>query len=253
MPLGLGGQQAENLSGTMMSTITVESMDGEPVNRDGGGLSPQIAARVYDRIGRLQDTQGPFERPALDRLIATGRFETATSVFELGPGTGSLAHRLLSDHLPPTCTYLGVDVSMRMVELTRRRLAAFADRARVVHTDGTLPLPAPDRSADRFIAAYVFDLLSQDYAAQVIDEAHRLLIPGGMACLTSLTNGRSTLARLISRGWHRIWRVAPRLVGGCRPIDLRRLFDSDSWNVEEDVVIESWGVPCQLLVATALP
>ena len=235
----------------MMSTITVESMEGEPVNRDGGGLSPEIAARVYDRIGRLQDTQSPFERPALDRLIAAGHFETATSVFELGPGTGSLAHRLLSDHLPPTCTYLGVDVSTRMVELARRRIAAFADRARVIHTDGTLPLPAADRSADRFIAAYVFDLLQHDYAARVIDEVHRVLIPGGVACLTSLTNGQSALARLFSHGWHGIWRVAPRLVGGCRPIDLRRLFDSDSWNVDEDVVIESWGVPCQLLVATA--
>ena len=39
---------------------------------DDGGLSPQVAARVYDRIGRLQDTQSPFERPALDRLIARG-------------------------------------------------------------------------------------------------------------------------------------------------------------------------------------
>ena len=251
MPLGAGRQQAVNLSCTMMSTTTVELMDDKPVNRDGGGLSPQIAARVYDRIGRLQDTQNAFERPALDRLIATGRFETAMSVFELGPGTGSLAQRLLSDHLAPTCTYLGVDVSTRMVELARRRLTAFADRARVIHSDGTLPLPAADRSADRFIAAYVFDLLRHDYAAQVIDEAHRVLIPGGLACLTSLTNGQSTLARLISRGWHGISRVAPRLVGGCRPIDLRRLFDSDGWNIDEDIVIESWGVPCQLLVATA--
>ena len=126
----------------MMSTTTVELMDYEPVNRDGGGLSPEIATRVYDRIGRFQDTQNAFERPALNRLIATGRFETATSVFELGPGTGSFARRLLSDHLAPTCTYLGVDVSTRMVELARRRLAAFADRAKVIHSDGTLPLPA---------------------------------------------------------------------------------------------------------------
>ena len=57
IPLGADGQQAVNLSCTMMSTITVELMDGKPVNRDGGGLSSQIAARVYDRIGRFQDTQ----------------------------------------------------------------------------------------------------------------------------------------------------------------------------------------------------
>ncbi|OBH88698.1 class I SAM-dependent methyltransferase [Mycobacterium sp. E2733] len=226
-------------------------MKGEPANRHGGGLSPHVAARVYDRIGRFQDTQNVFERPALDRLIATASFETATSVFELGPGTGSLAQRLLSDHVSPACTYLGVDVSTRMVELARQRLTAFAGRAKVVESDGTLPLPAADRSADRFIAAYVFDLLRHDYAAQVIEEAHRLLIPGGLACLTSLTHGQSPLGQLISRGWQGISRVAPRQVGGCRPINLRRVLDSDSWNVDEDVVIESWGVPCQVLVATA--
>jgi len=226
-------------------------MDNGPIYLDDGGLSPEIAARVYDRIGRLQDTQSPFERPAVDRLIAARRFEAATSVFEFGCGTGALAHRLLRDHIGPQSTYLGVDVSKRMVELARRRIAACADRARVVHIDGTLPLPAPDRSADRFIAAYVFDLLPPDYAAQVIDEAHRLLRPGGLACLVSLTHGRSTRARLISRSRHRIWRVAPRLVGGCRPIDLRHLFDPDHWDIDEDAVIESWGVPSELVVAAA--
>ena len=218
---------------------------------DDGGLSPQVAARVYDRIGRLQDTQSPFERPALDRLIAGGRFDTATSVFELGCGTGTLAHRLLSDHLPGQSTYVGVDVSSRMVKLASRRVATFADRARVVHTDGRLPLRAPDRSADRFIAAYVLDLLPHDYATQLIDEAHRVLIPGGLACLASLTTGESKLARLISRGWHGIWRVVPRLVGGCRPIDVRGLLDPGSWDCVEDVVMESWGVPSQVVVASA--
>ena len=53
-----------------------------PRGFDDGGLSPETAARVYDKIGRLQDTQSPFERPALDRLITLGRFDTATSVFE---------------------------------------------------------------------------------------------------------------------------------------------------------------------------
>jgi hypothetical protein len=82
-------------------------------------------------------------------------------------------------------------------------------------------------------------------------ESLRLLIPGGLACLVSLTHGRSTLARLVSRSWQRIWRLSPRLVGGCRPIDLRLLLESESWEVNEDVVIESWGVPSQVVVATA--
>ncbi len=232
--------------------LTLDSTSANPSRAlDAGGLSPQTAARVYDRIGRLQDTQSPFERPAVDRLIALGHFDTATSVFELGCGTGALAHRLLSDHLPPQSTYLGVDVSSRMITLASRRIATFAGRAKVVHVDGRLPMPGADHSADRFVAAYVFDLLPYDYAAQLIDEAHRLLIPGGVACLVSLTTGQSIPARLISRSWHEIWRRAPRLVGGCRPIQVRGFLDGPGWDIDDDVVIESWGVPSQLVVATA--
>jgi ubiquinone/menaquinone biosynthesis C-methylase UbiE len=206
---------------------------------------------LYDRIGRLQDTQGPFERPALDRLIGHGQFDTATSVFELGCGTGTLAQHLLSEHLPSRCTYLGADVSRRMVAFTRARLESFGPRATVVRTDGTFPLPAPDGCADRFIPAYVFDLLERDYAFEVLKEAHRILRSGGLACLTSLTNGSSTLSRLVSQGWRAVWRRDPRLVGGCRPIRLQPFFDSEDWDGQMDVIVQSWGVPSQVVVAKA--
>ena len=61
-----------------------------------GGLPPEAASRLYDRIGRLQDTQSPFERAALERLVTAGRFGTAKSVFELGCGTGTLAERIIA-------------------------------------------------------------------------------------------------------------------------------------------------------------
>lgn len=218
---------------------------------DEGGLSPEVAGRVYDRIGWLQDTQAPIERPALDRLIDLGCFDVATSVFELGCGTGKLADRLLTGHLPATSSYLAVDVSNRMVEISRKRIARFADRAQVLHTDGEPPLPAATQSADRFVAAYVFDLLPHEYAAKLIDEAHRILTPGGLLCLASLTYGHSTVARLVSRAWTGIWRTTPRLVGGCRPIEVRGQLQSQNWEIQTDIVIEAWGVPSQVVVAGA--
>jgi len=222
-------------------------------SRGHDGLSPPEAARVYDRIGRLQDTQAPFERPALGRLVGAGAFEQAGSVVEIGSGTGSLARRLLAVPLPPTATYEGVEVSSHMVDLARWRIAPWASRARVVQTDGTLPLAYPDASADRVIAAYVLDLLKPDYAEALVREAHRLLVPDGLLCLASLTWGRSRTARIVSAGWSALWRRAPRLVGGCRPIELRPLLDDDSWEVIEDTLVESFGVPSLVVVAAARP
>jgi ubiquinone/menaquinone biosynthesis C-methylase UbiE len=105
-------------------------MSADGFSMDEGGLSSEVAARVYNRIGRLQESQAPFERPALDSLIAHGRFDVATSVLELGCGTGNLAKRLLANHLPTTSSYLGIDVSERMVALSRTRIARFANRWR---------------------------------------------------------------------------------------------------------------------------
>ena len=221
----------------------------QPGSGDEGGLRPEVAARVYDRIGRLQDTQEPIERRAVDRLVALGRFDTATAVFELGCGTGTLAQRLLDHHLPPDATYVGLEVSRRMASLSRQRLEPWSSRARVIQTDGRLPLPVEEASADRFIAAYVFDLLPHDYALQVMREAHRILKPGGLLCVTSLTRGETSLARIVSSSWHGVWRVAPRLVGGCRPIDLEPLLENGQWTDLSTYVIQSWGFPSQLMVA----
>ncbi len=215
------------------------------------GLSPQVAARVYDRIGRLQDTQAPFERPALDRLVRAGDFPRAHSVFELGCGTGSLARRLLVHELPPGSTYTGLDVSARMAALSRRRVAPWAERARILKVEGSLPLPAPNSSADRFIAAYVLDLLDPAYARGVIEEAARILVPGGRLCLASLTQGTSRRGRALTTAWRWIWERAPQLVGGCRPVQLARLLEQASWSVMVDTVIESWSVPSEVLVAVA--
>jgi ubiquinone/menaquinone biosynthesis C-methylase UbiE len=213
------------------------------------GLPPPVAARVYDRIGRLQDTQAPIERRAVERLIAVGRLREAHAVFELGCGTGALARRLLSDVLPADATYVGGDVSSRMVQLARRRVAPWSQRAEVIELDGTLPLPRPDRSANRFVAAYVFDLLEPAYTRQVLDEAHRILDESGLLCVSSLTWGRSPSSRAVSKAWMALWRRAPRLVGGCRPIRFSDLLDPTRWQVEENEVLESWGVPSEVVVA----
>lgn len=217
------------------------------------GLRPPVAARLYDRIGRLQDSQAPIEHAAVDRLIEAGKLREAEAVFELGCGTGAMARRLLAGVLPDNATYVGGDVSSRMVALTRRRLAPWPQRAQVVHLDGTLPLPRPDGSADRFIAAYVFDLLEAAYTRRVLDEAHRNLGDGGLLCVSSLTWGRSRPSRLVAKAWMTLWRRVPRLVGGCRPIRISDHIDPMRWKVEKDEVIESWAVPSEVLIAARKP
>lgn len=214
-------------------------------------LSAGQAAAVYDRIGRWQDAQG-FERPAVDALVVAGRFEQATNVVEIGCGTGALAARLLSDHLPATARYTGLDVSARMVSLARDRLQSWTDRAEVIQVDGRSPWPAPDTSCDRVLAAYVLDLLSPEAIHDFFAQAGRVLAPGGAVAVTSLTPGRRGAARRVSAAWSALWQVNPHLTGGCRPVDLSGHLPVD-WTTRHSATVISFGVSSQVLVAGPPP
>ena len=131
-------------------------------------LTPEQARRFYDRIGRGQDARPLSERRALDALAEQGDFVRAEAVVEFGCGTGRFAARLLRERLPGGATYLGLDVSPRMVTLASAALTPWADRARVLRTDGAVRLPAPDGSADRVVSTYVLDLLSPEDGAAFV-------------------------------------------------------------------------------------
>lgn len=201
-------------------------------------------------MGRWQDTQRFYEDAATARLAGAANFAQASSVFELGCGTGRFAAGLLAGELADDARYLGVDVSSKMVQLARRRLAAWAARAEVPLLEPpALTLPGADASFDRFVATYVFDLLSVSDAGALVGEAHRLLAPDGLLALISLTHGTNAASRVVSGTWGAVAQRWPGLVGGCRPIKLGDLLDQGQWGIVERDVVVSWGVPSEVLVA----
>ena len=213
-------------------------------------LDAERARRFYDRIGRWQDTQGFYEDAATARLPHAAKLAEASLVFELGCGTGRVAAGWLAGQLPADARYLGVDVSPEMVRLARQRLVAWTPRAEVRLLDPpALTVPGADRSFDRFVATYVFDLLSGSDARALIDETRRVLAPGGLLALVSLTNGTTLASRIVAGSWGAIADRWPSLVGGCRPIELRDLIKRGGWELVEREVVTSWGVPSEILVA----
>lgn len=212
-------------------------------------LSRPEARRVYDRIGAWQDSQAFYEDRAVAILLEHGEFASARRVFEFGCGTGRFAARLFSEFLPEDARYRGVDLSPTMVGLARQRLAPYGSRAEVLLTDGSPPSAEPAASYDRFVSNYVLDLLSEPDIAAVVREAHRILEPGGLLCLSGLSTGSGPLPRLLSRIWAGIHALRPALVGGCRPLDLLAWLPSEHWRVRHHAHLAPFGVPCEAAVA----
>jgi SAM-dependent methyltransferase len=213
-------------------------------------ITYQQARRFYDRIGRAQDARPVSERRALDALAAHGAFADAAAVIEFGCGTGRFAARLLREELPGDATYLGLDVSTRMVELARAAVAPWGSRARIHLTDGSIRLPVADASGDRVVSTYVLDLLSPADAAAFVAEAHRVLRPGGLLALASLAPGRTAPARLVTALWQALWRLDPALLGGCRPLSLGKLLDPEDWETRAGFTVTDWFLSSDVLVAS---
>jgi ubiquinone/menaquinone biosynthesis C-methylase UbiE len=213
-------------------------------------LTRSQAQNFYDRFGKKQDTQAFYEDAALDNLIAHAAFEQAKKVFELGCGTGRFASRLLAKHLSSSASYFGIDLSQTMIAIAEQRVLPYAERAKVVQSDGSMSFPLPDHSVDRVVSTYVLDLLSEEDIRRVISEARRVLIPDGKLCLVSLTQGVTFVSRIVIALWSALFSVRPSLVGGCRPILLNSFFDQPSWLVDYRNVITQFGVPSEVLIAS---
>jgi len=213
-------------------------------------LTPEQASRVYDRIGRFQDWQVLYENRALKELLRLGSFGSAKSIFEFGCETGAFAAKILSGCAPPDCRYVGIDVSRKMVVLSIARLRQWAERAEIKLSDGSTRIEQPDGAFDNFVSNYVFDLLAPEYVADIVSEAHRMLGNNGKLCLVSLGQGESGVSRILPAAWESIWRIKPELVGGCRPIDLRRLVKVEQWSIERYETVTSLGITSEVVVAS---
>lgn len=212
-------------------------------------LNYRQARRVYNAVGRLQDTQAFYEDLATNRLLEHIDFSRIETLFEFGCGTGRFAERLFREHLDDRATYRGIDLSPVMVKLARKRLEPWDGRAVVQLTEGKPEIDAPDHSLDCLVSNFVFDLLSHDDIAKVVHEAHRVLVGDGQLCLVSATYGRTLCEKTVMGMARAINSIAPSLLGGCRTVDLSPYLRLESWKLEHSEIVSVYGITSEVLVA----
>jgi ubiquinone/menaquinone biosynthesis C-methylase UbiE len=201
-------------------------------------------------VGAKQDWQAFFEVPSMRDLIAHANLQAAHAVVEFGCGTGAFAEEVLEHHLPPQATYLALDSSSTMVCLTQVRLARFGPRVTVRQSDGSFQVGERSGSFDRVVSNYLFDLLSSADMGHLLTEADRLLAADGLLCLVSITQGSTPLPRLVTWMWTQLHALEPRLLGGCRPVELCDTLPITRWQIDYTQVITRLGIPSEVLVAS---
>ena len=212
-------------------------------------LSHAEARAFYDWFGARQDSQRFYEDAAISDLIAHADFAEAHSVLEFGCGTGRFAERLLSNILPVTCRYRALDISETMVRIAQQRLAHWAERVTIEQTSGAMTIAAQSASFDRFVVCYVLDLLSGPDIRKLLAEAHRLVEPDGLLCSVASTRGTKLWAKVVGATWQALFRLNPKLVGGCRALEVRDFLDNSNWSLRYSNVVTRFGISSEVLVA----
>lgn len=211
-------------------------------------LSEQEVKSFYNNHGIKQD-RAKFEEAAFEAILPAMQLDSAESIFEFGCGTGRVAVQMLELHLSKTATYHGVDISQTMAQITEERLARFGERAQVALSTGGTSIAADESQFDRILSTFVLDLLSIEEIEHFLDEAWRVLQPAGLLAVAGLTHGATPFAKVVERLWMTAFRIRPRWVGGCRPLNLNAMIHpSDRWQPIHHEVVTQWGLSSEVLV-----
>lgn len=198
------------------------------------------ARQIYDRLGAGLDRAARFESRAKALALALVAVAPGQSVLHVGVGTGA-EHAALLRAAGPRGLVVGYDLSRGMLQLTRQRAETplcEGDAAR---------LPFGAAQFDRLFSAYTLDLIPLAEIPLVLSEFRRVLRPGGLLGLVSLTEGVSLPSRLFVAGWKLAYRLDPPRLGGCRPLQLAGMLAAAGFAVERRVVVQR-GFPSEVLV-----
>lgn len=83
----------------------------------------------------------------------------------------------------------------------------------------------------------------------LLAEAHRVLRPGGLLGLVSLTSGASLSAQVLTAAWQRLWAFRPWLLGGCRPVEITKSLSPAQWALRNESCVGKYVLTSQVVVA----
>lgn len=171
-----------------------------PAGQDGryaGLWNPSTVTEAISQIYNTEDEANFEEGGKSDSAWLQRLLEPASTVLDLGCGIGRVAY-----YMAPHCHRLwAVDVSPRMLELARHRLAAFDNVSYALCRDVAIADVSP-QSVDLAYSLLVLQHLEREDAFLLLEELHRVLRPRGAAVITFPNLLSETYLRCFTRYAH---------------------------------------------------
>ena len=154
---------------------------------------------LYDPFQRLLG-MGSVHR----QLVDQARIQPDQRILEIGCGTGNLA--ILTKRLHPGTEVVGIDPDPKALARAQRKAGREA-LSMLLHRGFAEELPYPDASFDRVLSALMFHHLGPEEKEKTLDEARRVLKPGGSLHLLDFGGAKVRSDGFIGRLHHRSERL----------------------------------------------
>ncbi len=188
-------------------------------------------AKVYDILA--EHSEAPVREAGLEMLNA----RPGQKVLEIGFGTG---HSLieLAKHVGPSGKVYGIDISEKMVEISRDRAQHEGLENRIELACGdALYLPYESETIDRIFISFTLELFDTPDIILVLSECKRVLKSGGRIVVVGMSRVKSQ--GLITEVFEWTHRHFPNYLD-CRPILVRKAMEDAGFKVCDNKIMKMW-------------
>lgn len=201
-------------------------------------------AGIYDSLSKIYDLWGNLtESRARNRALELAEIKNGQKILEVAVGTGLAFYEIVKQN--PDGTNIGIDISAGMLKKAQKRLNQLSGANYELKQASAFQLEAEEEQFDVLINNYMFDLIPFDQMDAVLAEFKRVLKKGGKLVLVNMTIGE----RFGSSIYDFMYRVSPRLMGGCRGIRLSEKLKEHGFNTKLREYHQQCLLPSEVILA----
>ncbi len=201
-------------------------------------------AGIYDSLSKIYDLWGNLtESRARNRALELAEIKNGQKILEVAVGTGLAFYEIVKQN--PDGTNIGIDISAGMLKKAQKRLSQLSGANYELKQASAFQLEAEEEQFDVLINNYMFDLIPFDQMDAVLAEFKRVLKKGGKLVLVNMTIGE----RFGSSIYDFMYRVSPRLMGGCRGIRLSEKLKEHGFNTKLREYHQQCLLPSEVILA----
>lgn len=199
---------------------------------------------VYDSLSKTYDIWGKLaETRARNRALELADIKDGQTILEVAVGTGLGFYEIVQRN--PNGTNIGIDISPGMLQKAQKRLGRLSGASYELRIGNAFKLDEKDGQFDLLVNSYMFDLIAFDEMDVVLEEFMRVLKTDGKLILVNMTEGQSFGCGLYSL----LYRVSPRLFGGCRGVKLSERLEQNGFEVKTREYYQQWWFPSEVILA----